>query len=172
MTTNISESKSDSTTPICFREPSKEDGTRVWELIKNTRTLDLNSAYSYLMLCEFFSDTCVIAEENDQIIGFVSAFRPPPSRDTIFVWQVAVHGSQRGKGIGKKLLKELLNRKSCEEIHYLEATVTPSNLASHALFKGLAKDYDCPCEVSACFNAELFPETGHEAEETYRIGPF
>lgn len=172
MTIKISESKSDTTTSICFREPTKEDGAKVWELIKSTGNLDLNSAYSYLMFCEFFSDTCVIAEENDQIVGFVSAFRPPPTSDVVFVWQVAVHESQRGKGIGKKLLKELLNRKSCENVHYLEATVTPSNIASQSLFKGLAKDCECACEVSACFEAELFPGTGHEAEETYRIGPF
>lgn len=63
-------------------------------------------------------------------------------------------------------------RKACENVRYLQATVTPSNIPSQSLFKGLAKDLKCPCEVSACFDAELFPEIGHEAEETYRIGPF
>lgn len=102
MTIHLSETKSDSIPSVCFRAPSKEDGAKVWELIKNTGTLDLNSAYSYLMLSEFLSDTCVIAEENKQIVGFVSAFRPPSDCDVIFVWQVAVHGSQRRNGIGKK----------------------------------------------------------------------
>ena len=155
-----------------YREPTKEDGAEIWELIKSTGNLDLNSPYSYLMLCELFSDTCVVAEDNDQIIGFVSAFRPPGPRDTVFVWQVAVHDSYRGKGIGRELLKEVLKRDACESVNYLEATVSPSNLPSQTLFKGLAKHFNCSCEISECFSEEMFPETGHEAEETYRIGPF
>ncbi len=165
-------SESDFTTPYGFREPNKEDGANIWELVKSTQTLDLNSAYSYLMLCELFSDTCVIAEDEDQVIGFVSAFRQPQSPNTIFVWQVAVHESYRGKGIAKKLLKELLSRQSCENVHYMESTVSPSNLPSQSLFKGLANHLKCPCEVSECFTEDLFPESGHEAEQTYRIGPF
>ncbi|HZG72866.1 MAG TPA: diaminobutyrate acetyltransferase [Chondromyces sp.] len=165
-------SEPEKATSLRLRQPTKEDGASVWELIKSTGILDLNSPYSYLMLCEYFPDTCVVAEEDHRIIGFVSAFRPPQARDTIFVWQVAVHESQKGKGLGRRLLEELLNRESCEDVHYLEATVSPSNLPSQSLFKGVAKRLNCPCEVSECFPEDLFPESGHEAEQTYRIGPF
>ncbi len=154
-----------------FRQPTKEDGAAIWELIKSTQTLDLNSAYCYLMLCEHFPDTCVVAEKNEQIVGFVSAFRAPQAPDVIFVWQVAVHETQRGKGLGKSLLHELLTRRSCEKIHYLEATVSPSNLPSQSLFKGLAQRMDCSCSVTECFTEDMFPEPGHEAELTFRIGP-
>jgi L-2,4-diaminobutyric acid acetyltransferase len=168
----IKTTESDRKTSYHFRQPSKEDGAKIWEFIKYTQTMDLNSAYSYLMLGHFFSDTCVVAEDDDQIIGFVSAFRPPTLEDTIFVWQVAVHDRYRGEGIGRKLLKELLNREACENVEYLEATVSPSNIASQSLFKGLAKNLECPCEISDCFPEELFPGSGHEAEQTYRVGPF
>ncbi|OLN22295.1 diaminobutyrate acetyltransferase [Domibacillus antri] len=164
--------ESDKVTSCRFRKPAKEDGAGIWELIKSTGTLDVNSAYSYLMICEFFPDTCIVAEKDQQIIGFVSAFRPPQSRDTIFVWQVAVHESERGKGMGKKLLQELLSRKSCENVHYLEATVSPSNLPSRSLFTSLAKQLKCSYTVSDCFSEDMFPEPGHEAEPIYRIGPF
>ncbi|WP_046128448.1 diaminobutyrate acetyltransferase [Bacillus thermotolerans] len=170
MSTQLSES--DKITSLQFRKPRKEDGANVWKLIKDTRTLDLNSSYSYLMLCEFFADTCVIAEKDGQLIGFLSAFCPPESNDTVFVWQVAVDESSRGMGLGKKMLNELLERKSCERVRYLEATVSPSNVASQALFKGLAKRLNCPYEVLECFSEELFPGVGHEAEPIYRIGPF
>jgi L-2,4-diaminobutyric acid acetyltransferase len=162
----------DKLTLFSYRNPTKEDGAKIWELIKNTSNMDLNSAYSYLMFSHYFGDTCVVAEGKDEIIGFVSAFRPPASPDTIFVWQVAVNEMYRGKGIGNKLLNELLSRDACENIHYLEATVSPSNLPSQSLFKGLAKRMNCPCEISDCFTEEMFPEPGHEAEQMYRIGPF
>jgi len=162
----------DKITSYHFREPSKEDGAKIWEFINYTKTMDLNSAYSYIMLGHFFSDTCVIAEDKDEIIGFVSAFRLPQDPDTIFVWQVAVHDGYRGEGIGRKLLKELLKRESCKNVRYLEATVSPTNIASQSLFKGLSRYLGCPCEISDCFPEELFPESGHEAEQTYRVGPF
>lgn len=144
----------------------------MWELIKETKNMDLNSAYSYLMFSHYFGDTCVIAEDHNQLIGFVSAFRPPSSPDTVFVWQVAVNENYRGNGIGNKLLNELLSREFCKDVRFLEATVSPSNFPSQSLFKGLAKQLGCPCEVSDCFTEEMFPEPGHEAEQTYRIGPF
>ncbi|RXT04921.1 diaminobutyrate acetyltransferase [Ammoniphilus sp. CFH 90114] len=159
------------TTFFHFRKPRKEDAAEIWKLIKGTRVLDLNSAYCYLMLCEWFPDTCVIAEEDQQIVGFVSAFRPPNKPDVIFVWQVAVQESMRGKGLGKKLLQELLERDECENIHYLEATVSPSNLASQSLFQSLAQQLNCSCCVQECFSVDMFPEPGHEAEQIYRIGP-
>jgi L-2,4-diaminobutyric acid acetyltransferase len=168
----IKTSELDKLTSYSYRNPIKEDGAKMWELIKNTSNMDLNSAYSYLMFSNYFGDTCVLAEDKDEIIGFVSAFRPPASPDTIFVWQVAVNEKYRGKGIGNKLLNELLNKDACENVHYLEATVSPSNLPSQSLFKGLAKRMNCPCEISDCFTEEMFPEPGHEAEQTYRIGPF
>ncbi|SEN43783.1 diaminobutyrate acetyltransferase [Mesobacillus persicus] len=168
----IKTSELDKLTSYSYRIPDKEDGAKMWELIKSTSNMDLNSAYSYLLLSHYFSDTCVIAEDEDQIIGFVSAFRPPANPDTVFVWQVAVNSDYRGKGIGNKLLNELLDREACEDVQYLEATVSPSNVPSQSLFKGLAKKMDCPCEISDCFTEEMFPEPGHEAEQTYRVGPF
>lgn len=157
---------------VVFRQPQVADGASIWRLVRDTGVLDINSPYSYLMLCKFFSDTCVVAEYEGQIVGFVSAFRPPANQHTLFVWQVAVGESQRGNGLGKALLKELIGREVCKNVRYLEATVSPSNLSSQALFRGLARDFATCCEVSECFPAHLFPGGTHESEMTFRIGPF
>lgn len=155
-----------------FRKPCAEDGADIWHLVKDTGILDLNSVYSYLMLCRFFSDTCVVAEYDGKIVGFVSAFRPPECREVIFVWQVAVAESQRGKGVGIALLKELLKREACAGVRFLEVTVTPSNIPSRSLFRKLARETGACCEVSEFFPVRLFPGGKHEAELMYRIGPF
>lgn len=155
---------------VLFQKPTVEDGAAMWELV-NESTLDQNSAYKYIMMCEFFAETCVVAKENDQLVGFVTAFIPPERQDVVFVWQIGVHSSQRGKGLASQLLHELVSRSSCKEVEYLEATVTPSNEASQALFRRLARSYHTECEVSACFSEDLFPEEGHEEELTFRVGP-
>ncbi|MFC4768905.1 diaminobutyrate acetyltransferase [Effusibacillus consociatus] len=157
---------------VRMREPRKEDGGQIWELVRETGVLDLNSPYAYLMLCKFFSSTCVVAEERNQIVGFVSAFRPPTSDDTIFVWQIGVSESHRGSGLGMALLKELISRDACAGIRYLEATVSPSNLPSQSLFRSLSREFATDCEVVECFPAHLFPGRNHQAEMTFRVGPF
>jgi L-2,4-diaminobutyric acid acetyltransferase len=62
------------TVSVRLRKPQPKDGASMWALVRDSRTLDLNSAYLYLLLSEHFANTCVIAENEQGIIGFVSAF--------------------------------------------------------------------------------------------------
>ncbi len=54
----------------------------------------------------------------------------------------------------------------------MEATVTPSNLASMALFRGFARRQGCSFDLSTGFDSGLFPDPRHETELLVRIGPF
>jgi len=155
-----------------FREPCLEDGSEVWKLIKETGVLDLNSSYSYLMWCSYFNDTSIIIESNEKVVGFVSGFVKPSSPNRLFIWQVAVAESERGKGFASKMLHHLLKRNSCEGIEYIETTISPSNIASQKLFQGLARDLKTDIKVSECFSTNDFPEKGHEDELMHQIGPF
>lgn len=157
---------------IQFRKPRPEDGKKIWSLVDSTGVLDLNSAYSYMMLCKYFPDTCAVAEKDGRVVGFVSAFHSPDDPQTLFVWQVAVAQSERRKGLGIRLLKEILGREACREIRYLETTISPSNMASQSLFQTLARDLKAPCRVLTGFSANLFPGGNHEDEPLYRIGAF
>ncbi|WP_272446177.1 diaminobutyrate acetyltransferase [Aquibacillus salsiterrae] len=158
------------TSTVSLEVPKTEDGAAMWELVNNS-TLDQNSPYKYIMMCEYFAETCVVAKENDKVVGFVTAFIPPKRQDVVFVWQIGVDASQRGKGIASKLLNELINRKVCENVNFVEATITPSNKASQSLFRRLAREHNTTCEVSDLFGEELFPTEGHEEELNFRVGP-
>jgi len=144
----------------------------MFRIVKESKVLDVNSSYSYLMWSKYFNKTSIIAEcENNEVIGFVSGFLQPESPDTLFVWQVAVDHKHRGKGLATKLIEQLLNQLKSEKVNYLEATVTPSNIPSSNLFKGIAKKNDTNCTVFECFSKDQFPDPSHEPEMTYRIGP-
>ncbi len=151
-----------------------EDGAKLWDLVRRTGVLDVNSSYSYLMMCEYFKNTCVIAENDSEIVGFVTAFIPPEKPDTIFVWQVAVDSSMRGEGLGSKLLQELIKMESCNDVQFLEATISPSNRPSFSLFRKFARDLDTHCQVTELFPEDAFPNSDeqHEKEMLNRIGPF
>ncbi|GEN44607.1 diaminobutyrate acetyltransferase [Alkalibacillus haloalkaliphilus] len=155
---------------VTFEKPTVEDGSEMWELVNNS-SLDQNSAYKYIMMCEHFAETCVVAKEDNKVVGFVTAFIPPERQDVVFVWQIGVDASQRGKGLASRILNELIQRESCRDVRFLQATVTPSNKASQSLFKGFARNLGTKCEVSECFPEELFPSDEHEEELSFLIGP-
>lgn len=157
---------------LLFRTVTEEDGKHVWQLIKNTGVLDLNSSYSYLMWSKFFDETSIVVEMNEEIVGFISGFIQPKSPETLFIWQVAVDESVRGKGLASRMLNSILQRDTCRNVNYLEATVSPSNDASQALFRKLARDLKTECEVTDCFTENQFPGSGHEDELLFNIGPF
>ncbi|WP_413375115.1 diaminobutyrate acetyltransferase [Alkalihalobacillus sp. 1P02AB] len=155
---------------IEFLHPSKQDGSAMWEIVNET-SLDQNSAYKYIMMADFFAETCVIAKREDELVGFVTAFRPPNRQDTLFIWQIGVKPSAHGMGIASGLLNYLIKSNVSPKIKFVEATVTPSNDASQALFKKLARVYKTNCEIQPYFKEELFPGDNHEEELMFKVGP-
>lgn len=158
-------------TGITLRHPCLEDGTAMCQLVQETTPLDPNSCYAYLLLCTHFSDTCIVAEEESELVGFVAAYRPPKNPDVLFVWQVGVKPVARGKGLAKSMILTLLERDTCQSVNFLEATVTPSNVASQTLFRSLANAYEAYCDETCWFPSEAFGAGEHEAEVLFRIGP-
>jgi L-2,4-diaminobutyric acid acetyltransferase len=156
---------------LTYRKPTAEDGQQVWQLVKDTGVLDLNSSYAYIMFCDYFAETCTVAVEEGKIVGFVSAFMKPADPSVLFVWQVAVDASQRGKGVATSLIKDVLKRKECKEIQMIELTISPSNEASQSLFKKVARELHCEINASEGYPATWFPGGAHEDEDVYRIGP-
>ncbi len=153
---------------LTYRPMSTEDGPRIFDLVRTSGTLDLNSRYTYLLWGKYFGTTSLVVEASEELIGCVVGFRPPECDDTLFVWQVAVHPDYRGQGLAKTLICRLLESSG---VTHLEATVTPGNRASDALFRAIARRYGADCEVNLCFARALFGEGDHEPEYRYRIGP-
>jgi len=156
-----------------MRHPDAQTGSAMWELVKATGVLDLNSAYLYLMMGHYYGQTCIVAEQADQIMGFVMGFIPPDRPDTYFLWQVGVSEKARGQGLATRMIQHLFQQSACAQIRYLETTITPSNQASRRLFQGLARRLNTQLEIREGFDKSLFPTAAqHESEELFYIGPF
>lgn len=139
--------------------------------MRDSKVLDLNSPYAYLLLCSDFAETCVVAERAGRLVGFAGAYRPPPRPQSVFVWQIVTARDAQGSGLGGHLLDSLLARPACRGVRFLEATVTPSNEASEALFQGFARRRGVPLVRETAFAAGFFPTAGQEDEIRLRIGP-
>lgn len=156
-----------------LRPPRRSDGPAIHALIAACPPLDVNSVYAYLLQCEHFAGTGVVAECDGRLDGFISAYLRPGRPDVLFVWQVAVHARARGHGLGARMLEAILARPACAQVQYLETTVGPDNAASRAMFGGVARRLDAGIEESELFPASLFGEgQAHEDERLLRIGPF
>ncbi|RKS74408.1 diaminobutyrate acetyltransferase [Actinomadura pelletieri DSM 43383] len=156
---------------VQLQEPNLADGPELWRLARDSRVLDVNSPYSYTLWCRDFADTSVVAREDGVPCGFVTGYVRPSRPDTFFVWQVAVGPDHRGRGLAHRMLDRLADRLAPRGHRFMEATVTPDNAASTAMFEAFARGRGCEVTRSPLFGSEHFPEKGHAPEVLYRIGP-
>lgn len=153
-----------------LRKPTAEDGYALNRLVAACPPLDTNSVYCNLLQCTHFRDTCLAAELDGQLVGFVSAYIPPAQADTLFVWQIAVADQARGQGLAKHLLKALLEQVPVR-VRFIETTITPDNQASWSLFHSLARDLNCQLESRPLFDRERHFDGRHPSEELLSLGP-
>lgn len=133
--------------------------------------LDPNSIYCNLLQCTHFQETCVAAELDGELQGFISAYVIPDRPDTLFVWQVAVSPAGRGRGLASQMLDHILQRPACSDINWLETTITPDNDASKGLFQRLADKHGAALEQTVIFDREQHFNGAHDSEWLTRIGP-
>lgn len=146
-----------------------DDVKQVYKLLTANRPyVGLNSRYTYFLLAKDFSETCIVAEHNGNIIAFSSGYIPPSRRDTFFNWEIVVQRNYRGNGLQKRMLLEQIK---IAKATYFEGTINPSNEASKRSYCKLAELLGTKCEKHMLFTEEDFENEGHEAEVLYRIGP-
>lgn len=152
--------------------PSVADGAALWRIARDSKALDLNSSYSYLLWCRDFAATSAVArDERGEPVGFVTGYVRPDRPGTLLVWQVAVDAAYRGRGLAATLLDGLAARVSAEHgLRVVETTITPGNTASERLFTSFAERHGARLEREVLFDARLFPDGPHDPEVLYRIG--
>lgn len=155
--------------PIILRQPTRSDGHALHQLIAACPPLDLNSAYAYLLLCEHYAPTCVLAQSGSQLAGAITGYRHPQRPDTLFVWQVAVAADFRRQALAARMLQHVFAR---DGYRYLETTISPDNAASHNLFQQFAQRHQVACNIKPFFAAADFGAGNHQEEPLYRLGPW
>jgi L-2,4-diaminobutyric acid acetyltransferase len=95
---------------IQIDRPTIDDGVGCWRLASESKVLDVNSKYAYLLWCRDFAETSTVARLGNQVLGFITGYRRPDEPRTLLVWQVAVHDSARGQGLAGRLLARCTTR--------------------------------------------------------------
>ncbi|WP_408648593.1 diaminobutyrate acetyltransferase [Streptomonospora mangrovi] len=154
--------------------PVLGDGPDLWRLAR-LAGLALNSPYCYTLWTRDFSATSVIARDADgQARGYIIGYVRPDAPDTYFLWQVGVDPAFRGRRLARRMIDHVGDRITERGLTHLEATVTPDNAASRALFASFARARGCEAAWSPLFRPEHFPAEAaedDEYEDLVRIGP-
>ncbi len=164
------ESDTDNST-IIYRRPKLADGINIHQLIANSPPLDVNSSYLYFLQSSHFADTCVLAERDGEILGFVSGYIRPDKPTELFVWQLVVSENGRGQGVAKSLVRQQIAQSLAiaPALKSISCTISPSNLASQGVFKSLGKHFGLQLEVKEFLTEAHFAGTDHEAEDEYTL---
>lgn len=153
---------------VSLCHPEVDDGVDCWHLAAASEVLDVNSRYAYLLWFRDFATTSIVARSGDDVIGFVMGFRRPTEPSTLVVWQVAVAEVARGCGTAGAMLDALFD--AVPSVDHLEATITPDNEGSIALFTGFARRRMAQVRRNELFGSDLLGAE-HEPEILFRIGP-
>lgn len=154
-----------------FYPPSMDDGRDVFELISACPPLDTNSLYCNLLQCHHFASTSVAVRWHGELVGFISGYLVPGKPETLFVWQVAVAETARGHGVASRMIAHILNREICQNVRFIETTITQANEASWALFGRVAKRYGAPLSREDLFTKDQHFSGQHDTELLVTIGP-
>ncbi len=154
---------------IKITTPSKKDGCAIANLIERCPPLDLNSTYHYLIQSHYFNSTCSIAFDSNKVVAFVSGFINPSKNNSLFIWQVAIDESYRGKGLGIELIEFILNRN--KNIVSIETTITEANKASRRMFEKIQEKYQTKISELILFDKEKDFSDEHDTEILIEIGP-
>lgn len=149
-------------------QPELRHGGGMWEVARDSGTLDLNSSYAYLLFCRDFAVTSRVAVRDGEVVGFVLGYLRPEARDRLFIWQIAVDEEMRGHRIAARMLDALIT--DLPAVRWVETTITDDNAASQRLFRSFAKRHGAKLTTAPLFEATDFPDD-HQSEAIHLIGP-
>ncbi|GAA4954394.1 hypothetical protein GCM10023314_30040 [Algibacter agarivorans] len=82
--------------------------------------------------------TLFLAEVNDEIIGTLSlVFNKIPSGDKVWIEDVVIDKSVRGKGLGKRLILFAIDYIKSKNIDKINLTSSPERVAANNLYQNL-----------------------------------
>lgn len=116
------------------------------------------AAYLYWMLGAYFPSTCLVAEEDGRICGYIGAL-PSAEKEMVFIWQIAVAKAIRGRGVAKSLLCSVLQRARGMGFSKIEIAISEENTACIRLLQSAAAEIGYHIEEAGTYADEQFQET-------------
>lgn len=119
------------------RSAEKEDSSKICEIGTDTEEFEVSEEEEIFWdedsLKKWFDnqkDVCLVAEENEEIVGFVLSHIHMPT-GKVEIENIFVADSHRERGIGSELVKQLLNDYESEDADFAVAITLQDNYKIH-----------------------------------------
>ncbi len=86
------------------------------------------------LFVKHFADTCIVAEQDGELAGFVIGFVSQSKPDSAYIHFTSTNPAFRGQGIGRKLYDrfyQIVAEKECSKIYSVTSTVNQLSLKFH-----------------------------------------
>ncbi|MFE9252454.1 diaminobutyrate acetyltransferase [Streptomyces sp. NPDC007088] len=162
-------------TQVILRAPRLADAPAVCRMVHESDILDSNSLYYYNLWFRDFANTSVVAvADDDELVGFVTAYVRPSRPDTLMAWQSAVEPRRSFPGLAVRMMHDLADRAAGHGATCIETTVNPENRAVALMLRKFARERGLDVQTEVLFSAEDFPDDAqhsHPPEILYRMTP-
>lgn len=148
---------------IEYRNIQPEDAVLLRHLAESCPPLDVHTHYTYWVVANYFGMCGFIAEDNGMPIGYIMAVE---TKNCVFVWQIGIIESYRGKDISRDLIKRVHEVAKTKELP-LEVSIADENIPSRSAFSNYCKHNKCQMERIGM--VELSDDSFDEKEVFYKI---
>ncbi|MFD0436205.1 GNAT family N-acetyltransferase [Streptomyces sp. WAC 01325] len=114
------------------------------ELLRVDREVFPEDPYPYFVLrqhIDVHGDRILVLDDGEYLHGYV-LFVTTSDGYVCWVLSLAVSADQRGRGLGKRLMLEVLRQLRRERVHEVRLTVEPTNAAAITLYRTLGFSTD------------------------------
>jgi L-2,4-diaminobutyric acid acetyltransferase len=122
-----------------IRLMTESDFPAVWEIVKDSKILDIHTPYTYWAQLNMFPTLMFVAESNSEIVGFVSGIGHFRKDSEAFIWQIGVSEKCRRQGVGMALLSRFREVAKDHGFTRLSLTIADDNPGSKMAFEKFAK---------------------------------
>lgn len=131
-----------------------------WVIDIERKVFDEHDPYLYMQFYETYPEGFIIAEINGFVVGYVAGFMAMEGTGRIF--SLAVHPSYQNRGIGRSLLKEIINIFREMGVSEIILEVRSSNAKAKRFYKrygfyqfGIAQKYYNDAEDACLMKFEM-----------------
>lgn len=120
---------------ITIRNACGADSALLRSLAAACGTLDVHTPYTYWVACQYHGSSIFILEDAGTPVGYLMALDNP---DCVFLWQIGILASYRGKGLSQLLYERVMDFASAAQ-KPLQVTIAPENKASYGALASICR---------------------------------
>jgi diaminobutyrate acetyltransferase len=153
---------------VLVRQSSEQDTNAIYNLVPHLSPLTLHTRYTYWNLFRNFNDSCFVATDQEQPVGFITSHPTTTPSSEWFIWQAGILPEYRRTGLIDELQDHVIDVARNSGALALNISIETDNPRSFGAFNRMAIRLGTSMEEVERFS--LTPENPSVVPEVlYRI---